>query len=51
MHENRLDEYRSWTKVNWTNPGLDENRLDENRLDENDLDEKWVYHPSNITAI
>ena len=43
MYENRLDEYRPWTKVDWTNPGLDENGLDKNRLVENELDEKWVY--------
>ena len=30
MDENRLDEYRSWTKVNWTNPGLD--ALDRNQI-------------------
>ena len=27
LDETRLDEYRSWTKVDWTNPGLDENRV------------------------
>ena len=48
MDENRLDEYRSWTKVNWTKIGLDKNRigrkkLDENRLDENRLDENWAH--------
>ena len=40
-----MDDYRSWTKVDWTNPGLGENSvdkmwLDENRLDQNELDEK-----------
>ena len=43
LDENRLDGYRSWTKVYWTKTALDENRLDENRLDENELDEMWVY--------
>ena len=25
-----MDDYRSWTKVDWTNPGLDENSVGQN---------------------
>ena len=27
LDENRINEYRSWTKVDWSNPGLDENSV------------------------
>ena len=48
MDENKLDEYRSWTKA-----GLDENRigrkaLDQNRLDKNRLDENWAHEAGGI---
>ena len=25
-----MDDYRSWTKVDWKNPGLDENSVEQN---------------------
>ena len=25
-----MDDYKSWTKVDWTNPGLDENSAGQN---------------------
>ena len=43
LDENRLDEYRSWTKVNWTKAGLDENRIGRKALDQNRLDENWAH--------
>ena len=41
LDEKRLNEYRSWTKVNKTKAGLDENRIGRKALDENRLDENW----------
>ena len=40
LDENRLDEYRSWTKVNWTNPGLDKNRVGRKQVGR-----KWIAWP------
>ena len=39
-----MDDYRSWTKVDWTKIGLDENRIGRKASDQNLLDEKSVYH-------
>ena len=30
LDKNRMDDYRSWTKVDCTNPGLDENSVGQN---------------------